>query len=159
MSVEVSLLFLEKKVEAARLCASVTEPVATGSVPGDPKALVADYEEVVTRLSESFADLRSLNGAVDKAAHLEAGDVRNLKQRIAAAVGEVARVAQDLAAQVRFFQAMNPASAALAGKALAKFDEVDRGTREFTVPDGPEEGAEIAPDADEPADDADPMLM
>lgn len=160
MSTELNLLFLEKKVEAARLCASITEPFATGTVPGNPKDLVADYDTVVKRLDESLKDLKKLNDGLGKGG-MDPGDVRHLQQRIEVAVGEVARVAQDFAAQIRFFEAMNPAEAAATKDILARFDTVDKATREITVKDGPEEGDEIQPEETGSAkvDDADPMLM
>lgn len=164
MSAEMQLLFLEKKVEAARLCASITEPVATGSEPGDHGLLAADYLHVATQLGAALAELKLLNDGLDKDRTLEAGDLRHLRGRIGTAVGEVARASQDFAAQIRFFEAMNPSDAAKTKPALDKFDEVDKATREITVPDVPDEDAELAPAEDtglapEASAEEDPMMM
>lgn len=162
MAAEMTLLFLEKRIEAARLCASITEPFATGSEPMNPDHLAADYMHVAEQLSESLAELRKLNDGMDKDNSLEAGDIRHLRGRAGTAVGEIARAAQDFAAQIRFFEAMNPGDAAKTKPALEKFDEVDKATRDFTIDDGPEEGSELAPADDTglaPDDDVDPMLM
>jgi hypothetical protein len=161
MSAELTLLFLEKRVEAARLCASVTEPRATGAEPVNPKQLAADYAHVAGELEGTLTELNKLNDGLLKDRSLEAGDIRHVRGRVATAVGEVARAAQDFAAQVRFFEAMNPADAATTKPALERFENVEKSTREFTVPDAPEEGAELAP-ADETGlkdEDVDPMLM
>lgn len=163
MSAELTLLFLEKRVEAARLCASITEPFATGAEPAEADSLAADLLQVATELEGSLADLKKLDGGLEKDRTLEAGDIRHVRGRIGTAVGEVARAAQDFAAQVRFFEAMNPNDAAKTKPALDKFDEVEKATRDFTIPEGPEEGAELAP-ADDTGlapehDDVDPMLM
>lgn len=164
MSAELTLLFLEKKVEAARLCASLTEPYATGSVPVEPDQLVKDYEQVVDKLHESYGDLKSLSEELDADKAIEPGDLRHVKQRISTLAAEVARAAQDFAAQIRFFEAMNPAEAAKVKPLLEKFDAVDKETREFTSQDITEEGAELAPaeETDTAAKgepDIDPMLM
>ncbi len=162
MSAELTLLFLEKRVEAARLCASVTEPFATGSEPADAKALAADYAQVGDELDSAYLDLSTLNDSLLKDKSLEAGDIRHLRGRIATAVGEVARAAQDFSAQIRFFEAMNPGDAATTKPALERFEATEKKTREFTVPDAPEDGAELAPAEDTglPTDsDVDPMLM
>ena len=163
MSAEVTLLFLEKRVEAARLCASITEPFATGTEPAKPEVLAGDFLQVAEALASTLVDLKTLNDGLEKDNSLEAGDIRHVRGRIATAVGEVARAAQDFAAQIRFFEAMNPNDAAKTKPALDKFDEVEKATREFTVPEAPEEGAELAP-ADDTGlspehDDVDPMLM
>ena len=163
MSAELTLLFLEKRVEASRLCASITEPFATGSEPTNGENLAADFLQVTNELEKALADLKTLNDGLEKDRALEAGDIRHVRGRIATAVGEVARAAQDFAAQIRFFEAMNPNDAAKTKPALDKFDEVEKATRDFTVPDGPEEGAELAPADDTglspEVDDVDPMLM
>lgn len=162
MSAELTLLFMEKRVEAARLCAAVTEPYATGSEPADAKRLAADYKLVADKLAESYAELSKLNDGLIKDKALEAADIRLLSGRIATAVSEVARAAQDFAAQIRFFEAMNPGDAATTRKALAQFEDIEKATREFTAPEAPEEGAELAP-ADDTGlavdEDVDPMLM
>lgn len=162
MSAELTLLFLEKRVEASRLCASITEPFATGSEPFEADNLAADFMQIATELGGSLSDLTKLNDGLEKDRTLEAGDIRHVRGRVATAVGEVARAAQDFSAQIRFFEAMNPNDAAKTKPALDKFDEVEKATREFTVPDAPEEGAELAPADDTglaPDDDVDPMLM
>ncbi|MCA8935738.1 MAG: hypothetical protein KDB68_05980 [Planctomycetes bacterium] len=163
MSAELTLLFLEKRVEASRLCASITEPFATGSEPFDADNLAGDFMQVAGELEGSLGELTKLNDGLEKDRSLEAGDIRHVRGRIATAVGEVARAAQDFSAQIRFFEAMNPNDAAKTKPALDKFDEVEKATREFTVPDeGPEEGAELAPADDTglaPDEDVDPMLM
>ncbi|MBX3460620.1 MAG: hypothetical protein KF696_11765 [Planctomycetes bacterium] len=162
MSAELTLLFLEKRVEAARLCASITEPYATGSEPITPQQLADDYEQVCKELDAVYDELKKLNDSLMKDKTLEAGDIRHIRGRVATAVGEVARAAQDMAAQIRFFEAMNPGDAATTKPALEHFDRIDRGTREFTVPDEPEDGAELAPAEDTglaKEEDVDPMMM
>jgi hypothetical protein len=161
MSAELSLLFLEKRVEAARLCAAITEPFATGGEPIEASKLAADYLQVADNLEDTLKELTSLNDGLEADKNLEAGDIRHVRGRISTAVGEVARAAQDFAAQIRFFEAMNPDGAATVKPALDKFDSIEKSTRDFTVPEAPEEGAELAP-ADEAGlndDDVDPMLM
>ncbi|MBK9974041.1 MAG: hypothetical protein IPP14_04625 [Planctomycetes bacterium] len=162
MSAELNLLFLEKKVEASRLCASLTEPFATGTVPCEAKALIADYDTVLKRMDEALNDLKRLNDGLGRDGKLEEGDVRHLRQRAEVAIGEIARVAQDFAAQIRFFEAMNPGEPAAAVKPiLERFDTIDKATREVTTKDGPEEGDEIMPEETGAVaeDEADPMLM
>ena len=163
MSAELTLLFLEKRVEASRLCASITEPFATGTEPAEPDNLAGDFLQVTSELEGSLAELKKLNDGLEKDRTLEAGDIRHVRGRIATAVGEIARAAQDFAAQIRFFEAMNPNDAAKTKPALDKFDEIEKSTRDFTVPEGPEEGAELAPAEDTGLspdhDDVDPMLM
>ncbi|MBK8207464.1 MAG: hypothetical protein IPK87_11870 [Planctomycetes bacterium] len=162
MSAELTLLFLEKRVEASRLCASITEPFATGSEPVKPQQLADDYEQVCQELEGTYEDLKKLNDGLLKDKTLEAGDIRHLRGRIATAVTEVARAAQDMAAQIRFFEAMNPNDAATTKPALDHFDRIDKSTREFTVPDEPEDGAELAPAEDTGMaheEDVDPMMM
>lgn len=162
MSAELTLLFLEKRVEAARLCAAVTEPYATGSEPADAKRLAGDYKLVADKLAESYAELSKLNDGLIKDKALEAADIRHLRGRISTAVGEVARASQDFAAQIRFFEAMNPNDAATTKKPLQQFENIEKSTREFTTPEAPEEGAELAPAEDTglaPEEDVDPMLM
>ncbi len=158
MSAEIDLLFLEKRVEAARLGASLTEPVATGSVEGSAEQLSASYDRLATALHDAYNDLKSLHDSIDGDKDLDVADARHLKQRVSTCVGEVARASQDFAAQIRFFEAMNPNDAATVKPQLDKFDNVDKATREFTVSDVPEDGAEITPEA-EPEPDIDPMLM
>lgn len=163
MSAELTLLYLEKRVEASRLCASITEPFATGTEPAKPEVLAGDFKQVADALDGCLGELKTLNDGLEKDNSLEAGDIRHVRGRIATAVGEVARAAQDFAAQIRFFEAMNPGDADKTKPALEKFDEVEKATREFTLPEGPEEGAELAP-ADDTGlspdhDDVDPMLM
>lgn len=158
MSVELNLLFLEKKVEAARLSAALTEPFATGAAACDLKALLGDYDTVVKRLEEALKELKKLGdgiGSDGKTANVK------LKQRAEVAIGEVGRVALDFAAQIRFFEAMNPKDADKVKPMLAKFDKLDKATREVTTREGPEEGDEILPEeSGMPAEDeADPMLM
>lgn len=161
MSAELNLLFLEKRVEAAKLCAAITEPYATGTEPANVENLIADYEQVSGALDSSYNELKELNDGLEKDKALEAGDIRHVRNRIQICVGEVARCAQDFSAQIRFFEAMNPNDAPKLKPVLDKFDDVEKGTREFTVPDAPEDGAELAPadDTGLPDDDADPMLM
>lgn len=159
MAAEINLLFLEKKVEAARLCASLTEPYATGGDTCPPAQLAARYGLVLDQLEHALTDLKALNAGLDKAG-LEPGDVRHFRQRVEVAVTEIARVAQDFAAQVRFFEAMNPGEpAAIVKPMLERFDAMDRATRDIVVKDAPDEGAELAPEESERAEDADPMLM
>jgi hypothetical protein len=161
MSAELTLLFLEKRVEAARLCASVTEPHATGQEPTDGKQLAADYSFVAKQLEGTYADLKKLDDSLLKDKSLEAGDIRHIRGRLATAVGEVARAAQDFSAQIRFFEAMNPNDAATTKPALDHFENIEKSTRDFTIPEAPEEGAELAP-ADDTGlkdEDVDPMLM
>lgn len=158
MSVELNLLFLEKKVEAARLCASLTEPFATGAEACDLKALLGDYDTVVKRLEESLKELKKLRDSIGGDG--KTADVR-LAQRAETAVGEVGRVALDFAAQIRFFEAMNPGDADKTKPMLGKFESLDKATREVTTKEGPEEGDEIMPEESgmPPGDEADPMLM
>lgn len=162
MSSEITLLFLEKRVEAAKLSASITEPFATGSEPTDGAALAADFKQISGELGKALAELKKLNGGLEKDNKLEAGDIRHLRGRIETAVGEIARAAQDFSAQIRFFEAMNPGDAAKTKPALDSFDEVEKATRELASQE-PEDGAELAP-ADDTGlspdhDDVDPMLM
>ena len=84
-----------------------------------------------------------------------------LAQRAEVAIGEVGRIAQDFAAQIRFFEAMNPKDAPAVKPMLGKFDALDKATREVTTKEGPEEGDMIQPeDSGMPAgDEADPWLM
>jgi len=161
MAAELNLLFHEKAVEAARLCAAITEPFATGGEPIDAAHLAGDYTLIATKLQETLAALTTLNDGLESDKALEAGDIRHIRGRIATAVGEIARAAQDFAAQIRFFEAMNPDGAAATKAPLELFDTIDKSTRDFTVPEAPEEGAELAP-ADDTGlgdDDVDPMLM
>lgn len=160
MSAELNLLFLEKRVEAAKLCAAITEPFATGTEPANVEELIADYQQVAGALKGSYDELTALNDGLEKDKALESGDIRHVRNRIQTAVGEVARCAQDFSAQIRFFEAMNPNDAPKLKPVLDSFDEVEKGTRDFTAPDAPEEGAELAP-AEEAGldDDVDPMLM
>jgi hypothetical protein len=162
MSSELTLLFLEKRVEAAKLSASLTEPVATGSEPGDAESLSADFKQIAGELGKALSELKKLNGGLEKDNKLEAGDIRHLRGRIEIAVGEIARAAQDFTAQIRFFEAMNPGDAAKTKPALDSFDKVEKDTRDITSKE-PEEGAELAP-ADDTGmspehDEVDPMLM
>ncbi|MCA8914205.1 MAG: hypothetical protein KDB90_02245 [Planctomycetes bacterium] len=163
MSAELTLLFLEKRVEASRLCASITEPFATGSEPVTPDDLSADFMQIVKEMEQTLAELKKLNAGLEKDRALEAGDIRHVRGRIETAMVEVARAAQDFSAQIRFFEAMNPNDAAKTKPALDKFDEIEKSTRDFTVTEGPEEGAELAPAEDTGLspdhDDVDPMLM
>jgi hypothetical protein len=162
MSAEITLLFLEKRVEAAKLTASVTEPAATGSVPTDADTLAADFKQVSGELNKALTELKKLNGGLEKDNKLEAGDIRHIRGRIEIAVGEIARAAQDLAAQIRFFEAMNPNDAKKTKPALDSFTEVEKATREVTVKETEDE-AELAPaedtGMDKSHDDVDPMLM
>ena len=155
MSAELTLLFLEKRVEASRLCASITEPFATGSEPVTPDDLSADFMQIVKEMEQTLAELKKLNAGLEKDRALEAGDIRHVRGRIETAMVEVARAAQDFSAQIRFFEAMNPNDAAKTKPALDKFDEIEKSTRDFTVTEGPEEGAELAP-ADWSGADVDP---
>jgi hypothetical protein len=162
MSSEITLLFLEKRVEAAKLSASITEPAATGSEPADADGLSADFKQISGELSKALNELKKLNGGLEKDNKLEAGDIRHLRGRIEIAVGEIARAAQDFTAQIRFFEAMNPGDAAKTKPALESFDKVEKDTREMTVKDTEDE-AELAPaedtGMDKSHDDVDPMLM
>jgi hypothetical protein len=164
MSAELTLLFLEKRIEAARLCAAISEPYATGAEPIEAETLARDFIYVAGQLEQTLNDVRKLNDSLEADRRLESGDIRHLRSRISTTVGEAARAAQDFAAQVRFFEAMNPSAAAQVKPALEKFEGVDRATREMDV-SGPEpeveEGEELAPSDDDPMGerDADPMLM
>lgn len=161
MSAELNLLFLEKRVEAAKLCAAITEPFATGAEPVNVENLNADYGQVAEALRDGVEELKTLNEGLEKDKSLGAGDIRHVRGRIQTCVGEVARCAQDFAAQIRFFEAMNPGDADKVKPVLESFDEIEKSTRDFTIPDAPEEGAELAP-ADDTGlgdDDVDPMLM
>ncbi|MHC4841902.1 MAG: hypothetical protein ACYTDT_13270 [Planctomycetota bacterium] len=164
MSAEITLLFLEKRVEAAKLGASITEPYATGGEPCAPEALMADYKQVADELQGSLDELKSLNDSIDGDAELEEADKRHISTRVGTTVGEVSRAAQDFSAQIRFFEAMNPNDADKAKPILEAFDTIEKGTRDFTVADAPDEGAELAPEeggelAPQADDDVDPMLM
>lgn len=161
MSVGISLLFIEKRTEAVRLCAALTEPFATGTVPGHDADLMKDYKLISERLKSALDELKEANKQLDTDKTIEPGDVRNGKQRVQVIVGEIARCAQDFAAQVRFFQAMNPKGAAASVPYLKAFEEIDRGTRDLIGEDtSPAEGEELAPAESEQAPpDADPMLM
>jgi hypothetical protein len=162
MSAELSLLFLEKRVEAARLSAAVTEPYATGAEPAEAARLAEDFKHVAQELEQSLAALNTLNDGLLKDKALDQGGLRHVRGRISTAVGEVARAAQDFAAQIRFFEAMNPADSARTKPALDMFEAIAKATRELTVPEAPEEGAELAP-ADETGlnkdEEVDPMMM
>lgn len=160
MSIGISLLFIEKRVEAVRLCAALTEPFATGSVPGHEADLLKDYKLISDRLKNSLDELKESDRQLAADKSIEPGEVRNGKQRVQTIVQEIARCAQDFAAQVRFFQAMNPASAAGAVPFLKLFEEIDRGTRDLIGEDtSPAEGEELAPAETDSPPDADPMLM
>jgi hypothetical protein len=161
MTIGISLLFIEKRVEAVRLCAALTEPFATGSVPGHEADLMKDYKLISERLKLALDELKDLSKSVESDKSIEVGEVRHAKQRIMTVVQEIARCAQDFSAQVRFFQAMNAKSAAAAVPFLGSFEATDRATRELVgEDDSPAEGEELAPaEAEAPPPDADPMLM
>ncbi|MDC1142080.1 hypothetical protein OAU50_03240 [Planctomycetota bacterium] len=164
MSAEITLLFLEKRVEASKLGASITEPFATGGEPCAPESLIADYMQVAGELQGALDDLKTLNDSLDGDSTLEEADKKHVHSRVGTTVGEVSRAAQDFSAQIRFFEAMNPNDADKAKPALDAFDAIEKGTRDFTIPDGPDEGAELAPEegaelAPQADDDVDPMLM
>jgi hypothetical protein len=162
MSVGISLLFIEKRVEAVRLCAALTEPFATGSVPGHEADLMKDYKLISERLKGALDELKESSKALDTDKSIEPGEVRHAKQRVQTIVQEIARCAQDFAAQVRFFQAMNPKGAAASVPYLRAFEDTDKATREMIGEDtSPAEGEELAPAESEqaPPTDADPMLM
>ncbi|MBP9892888.1 MAG: hypothetical protein KBG84_13375 [Planctomycetes bacterium] len=161
MSVGITLLFVEKRAEAVRLCAALTEPFATGSVPGHEADLMKDYKLISERLRGALDELKECSKQLDTDKSIEPGDVRNGKQRVGTIVQEIARCAQDFAAQVRFFQAMNPKHAPASVPYLKAFEDTDRATRELIGEDtSPAEGEELAPAESEPAPpDADPMLM
>jgi septal ring factor EnvC (AmiA/AmiB activator) len=162
MSVGISLLFIEKQVEAVRLCAALTEPFATGTVPGHEADLLRDYEKISKSLSTSFDELKKQSGEIERDTTLEEGDVRHAKQRVETVLAEVARAAQDFAAQIRFFQAMNPNHASAAGTHLKLFELIDRNARAMQG-EQPEDEAELAPADDsgiaQHPDEADPTLM
>lgn len=164
MSAEITLLFLEKRVEAAKLGASITEPYATGGEPCPPEALMADYQQVADELNGLLGDLKALSDSLDGDANLQEADKRHIHSRVGTTVGEVSRAAQDFSAQIRFFEAMNPDDAAKAKPVLDSFDAIEKATREFTAANEAEEGAELAPEegaelAPQEDDDVDPMLM
>ncbi len=162
MSVDLTLLFIEKQVEAVRLCAALTEPFATGSVPIKPEELSKEYSFIAGKLQSSLNELKTLSNTIEaESKSMEPGDLRNARQRVQTMVAEISRGAQDYAAQVRFYQAMNAGGAAAVKAGLDAFENVNKATRELVKDeedDEPNEGSELAPskDADEPAD---PMLM
>ncbi|MCC6572338.1 MAG: hypothetical protein IT462_00985 [Planctomycetes bacterium] len=161
MSVDLTLLFVEKQVEAVRLCAALTEPYATGTVPIKPDALSKEYSFIAGKLQSSLNELKALSETIEAdAKKMEPGDLRNARQRIQTMVAEISRGAQDYAAQVRFYQAMNAGGAAAVKAGLDAFENVNRATRELVVEeddDQPNEGSELAPAKDE--EPADPTLM
>ncbi len=161
MSVDLTLLFIEKTVEAVRLCAALTEPYATGTVPIKPDALSKEYSFIGGKLKSSLDELKTLSQTVEAdAKKMEPGDLRNARQRIQTMVAEISRGEQDYAAQVRFYQAMNAAGAAAVKPGLDSFENVNRATRELVVDEedeAPNEGSELAPAKDD--EPADPMLM
>ena len=163
MSSEVEILYHEKAVEAAHLAASLTEPFATGGADCAPEMLAKDYGEIANRLESTFKALADLAKGMKANELLEPSELARARQRVSGAVSEASRAAQDFAAQIRFFEAMNPTEAAKVKPVLEKFDEIEKSSREFTMPEeGVEEGAELAPAEtdlapDEP--DIDPMLM
>lgn len=159
MSVDLTLLFIEKQVEAVRLCAALTEPYATGTVPIKPEALSSEYSFIASKLQGALNELKSLSGTIEAdAKKMEPGDLRNARQRVQTMVSEISRGAQDYAAQVRFYQAMNANGAAAVKAGLDAFENVNKATRELIREEEEEsmDGSELAPSKEEPAD---PTLM
>jgi hypothetical protein len=162
MAAELELLFIEKQVEAARLSASLTEPFATGGEPIDGARLAKLCLGVSARLKDALKGL----SALDASDVLEAGTEAQVKGRIGTCAAEIARAAQDFAAQIRFYDAMNPGAAQHTKAVLDEFEDIERQTRDLSQSGAEEveEGAELAPAEEtgqEPKmdDDFDPMLM